>query len=88
MALTPFGLRVELMRGDSTVLLPLSDAALVDQAIEAGGSREVTVAFAAPTNGETPSLRVTQGYGVDRVIEALLLGDDDALGRVRVKLGL
>ena len=87
-ALTPFGLRVELMRGDSTVLLPLSDAALVDQAIEAGGSREVTVAFAAPTNGETPSLRVTQGYGIDRVIEGLLLGDDDALGRVRVKLGL
>ena len=87
-ALTPFGLRVELLRGDSTVLLPLSDPAIVEGQIEAGGSREVTVAFAAPTNGETPSLRVTQGYGVDHVIEGLLLGGDDALGRVRVQLGL
>jgi hypothetical protein len=31
---------------------------------------------------------VTQGYGIDHVIEGMLLGDDDALGRVRVKLGL
>jgi len=87
-ALRPFGLRVELMRGDSTVLLPLSDPAIGDAQIESGGSRMVTVAFSAPANGETPSLRVTQGYGVDHVIEGLLLGDDDALGRVRVKLGL
>jgi hypothetical protein len=35
-----------------------------------------------------PTLRVTQGIGIDRVIEGALLGDDDALGRVRVKLGL
>lgn len=87
-ALRPFGLRVELMRGDSTVLLPLSDPSIGEVQIESGGSREVTVAFAAPTNAETPSLRVTQGYGVDHVIEGLLLGDDDALGRVRVRLGL
>jgi hypothetical protein len=87
-ALTPFGLRVELMRGDSTVLLPLSDPTIGDQKIEAGGGREVTVAFAAPTNDEMPALRVTQGIGIDHVIEGALLGDDDALGRVRVKLGL
>jgi hypothetical protein len=76
------------MRGDSTVLLPLSDPSVADGQIEAGGSREVTVAFAAPTNDEMPTLRVTQGYGIDHVIEGMLLGDDDALGRVRVKLGL
>ena len=87
-ALTPFGLRVELMRGDSTVLLPMSDPTLADRQIEPGGSREFTVSFAAVPDGATPYLRVIQGYGVDRVIEGALLGDDDALGRVRVKLGL
>lgn len=86
-ALAPHGLKVELMRGDSTVEL-VPDATDLTTPIPAGGSRELTVAFAAAGEGETPALRVTEGFGVDRVIEGVLLGDDDALGRVRVKLGL
>ena len=86
-ALAPVGLTVELMRGDSTVRL-VPDAADLSAPIAAGGSREFTVAFAAPPDGETPTLRVTEGVGVDRVIEGMLLGDDDALGRGRVRLGL
>jgi hypothetical protein len=87
MALAPIGLRVELMQGDSTVQL-VPDANDLATPIQAGASRDFTVAFAAPRAGETPALRVSDGYGIDRVIEGSLLGDDDALGRVRVKLGL
>lgn len=87
-ALTPVGFRVELLRQDSAAvrLVPTGDP--VDSPIEPGGSRSVTVGFAAPANGATPTLRITDGFGVDRVIEGLLLGDDDALGRHRVELGL
>ena len=87
-ALAPRGLRVELIRGDSVVELPLDDPAVPDTPIPAGEAREVTVAFAAPADGVTPALRVSEGAGVDRVIEWWLLGDDDALGRGRVRLGL
>ena len=87
-ALTPVGFRVELLRKDSAAVRLVPSGATLDRPIEAGGTRAITVAFAAPPNGETPSLRVTDGYGVDRVIEGLLLGDDDALGRHRVELGL
>ena len=86
-ALSPHHLRVELMRGDSTVEL-VPDVTDLATPILAGGSREFSVAFAATGEGETPTLRVTEGFGVDRVIEGVLLGDDDALGRVRVRLGL
>lgn len=86
-ALVPHALRVELMRGDSTVLV-VPEGADLAAPIPAGESREFTVAFAAGHEGETPALRVTEGGSVDRVIEGVLLGDDDALGRVRVKLGL
>jgi hypothetical protein len=86
-ALASHDLQVELMRGDSTVQLVPEGADLATP-IPAGESREVTVAFAATGDGATPTLRVTEGIGVDRVIEGALLGDDDALRRVRVKLGL
>lgn len=86
-ALAPHGLKVELMRGDSSVTL-VPDVTDLAAPIPAGGSREFTVAFAASGDGETPALRVTEGAGIDRVIEGVLLGDDDALGRVRVRLGL
>lgn len=87
-ALTPIGLRVELLRKDSAAVRLVPAGGRLDSPIEAGGARSLTVAFAAPADGETPTLRVTDGYGVDRVIEGLLLGDDDALGRHRVVLGL
>lgn len=86
-ALAPHGLKVELMRGDSTVEL-VPDVTDLETPIAAGESREFSVAFAATGEGETPALRVTEGAGVDRIIEGVLLGDDDALGRVRVRLGL
>lgn len=86
-ALAPHGLKVQLLRGDSSVTL-VPDLTDLATPILAGGSREFTVAFAAPGTGETPTLRVTEGLGVDRIIEGVLLGDDDALGRVRVRLGL
>lgn len=87
-ALAPVGLRVELVRSDSGAVRLVPAGADSDTPIDAGSERSVTVSFAAPPNGETPTLRVTEGYGVDRIIEGLLLGDDDALGRNRVELGL
>lgn len=87
-ALAPVGLRVELLRTDSGAVRLVPAGEGIEAPIAAGGVRTFTVSFAAPRNGETPSLRVTEGYGVDRLIEGLLLGDDDALGRSRVALGL
>lgn len=87
-ALAPVGLRVELLRSDSGALRLVPDGEGIEAPIAAGQARSFTVSFAAPRNGATPSLRVTEGYGVDRLIEGLLLGDDDALGRNRVALGL
>ena len=87
-SLVPVGFEVELLRPDSAAIRVVPMGAGLDEAIAPGGTRRVTVSFAAPLNGATPSLRVTEGYGVDRVIEAFLLGDDDALGRHRVTLGL
>ena len=87
-SLVPVGFEVELLRPDSGAVRVVPMGAGLDDAIPPGETRRVTVSFAAPRNGATPSLRVTEGYGVDRVIEAFLLGDDDALGRHRVTLGL
>ena len=86
--LAPVGLAVELLRPDSGAvrLVPLGPDPSAPLA--PGDEHRFTVTFAPPINRATPSLRVTEGYGVDRVIEGLLLGDDDALGRHRVTLGL
>lgn len=86
--LAPVGLRVELLRPDSGAVRLVPAGEGIETPIAPGGSRVVTVSFPAPADGATPTLRVTEGYGVDRVIEGLLLGDDDALGRNRVELGL
>lgn len=87
-ALAPVGLRVELLQGDSAAvrLVPAGDD--IEGRIAAGGWRDIVAVVPAPRNGETPTLRVTEGFGVDRVIEGLLVGDDDALGKNRVELGL
>ncbi|MEO6068334.1 MAG: hypothetical protein ABJB33_04005 [Gemmatimonadota bacterium] len=87
-ALAPVGLRIELVRPDSTALLLTPGQATVESQIPAGEVREFTVSFAALPDGTTPTLRVTEGVGIDRIIEGALLGDDDALGRGRVRLGL
>ena len=87
-ALAPVGLRVTLMRPDSGEVRLVPEQEGSDGLLQAGEAREFTVAFAAPPDGTTPTLRVTEGVGVDRIIEGALLGDDDALGRGRVRLGL
>jgi hypothetical protein len=87
-SLAPVGLRVELLQQDSAAVRLVPAGEDIEGQIVAGGAREIVVTVPAPRNGETPTLRVTEGFGVDRVIEGILLGDDDALGKNRVELGL
>ena len=47
--------------------------------IGAGDSREVRLVFDLPGNVSEPRLLVTDAGGVDRVLEGMLIGDDDSI---------
>ncbi len=50
----------------------------LEQDVAAGGSYTVTVVFDVPA-GAAPRLWAREGIGVDRLIERVLIGDEDAL---------
>jgi len=54
-----------------------------DQSVPAGGSFEKDVVFDLPSEIKNPRLDVRDGYGIDRVIESVLVGDEDSLGHKR-----
>lgn len=47
--------------------------------VTAGGSYDVMVVFDLPAGIREPRLHVADAAGVDRVLEAILIGDDDSL---------
>jgi hypothetical protein len=59
-----------------------------DQKVSAGGSFEKDVVFDLPTDIKNPRLDIRDGYGIDRVIEAVLVGDEDSLFHKRTYFGL
>jgi hypothetical protein len=53
------------------------------QKVSPGGSFEKDVVFDLPTDIKNPRLDIRDGYGIDRGIETILVGDEDSLGHKR-----
>jgi hypothetical protein len=50
-----------------------------DLKVPAGGNFEKQVVFDLPANVKNPRLDVAEGIGIDKVIEAVLIGDEDSI---------
>jgi hypothetical protein len=59
-----------------------------DQKIPAGGSFEREVVFDLPSDVKNPRLDVAEGIGIDKAIEAVLIGDEDSILHKRVRFSL
>jgi hypothetical protein len=55
-----------------------TDASL-DRQVEPGTSYMVRLVFDLPVDAATPILAITEGYGIDHLIELVLAGDEDSL---------
>ncbi len=49
-----------------------------DDKVPAGGSFEREIVFDLPTDIKNPRLDIKEGYGIDLVIESVLIGDEDS----------
>ena len=62
---------------------PLEDSSVSGNSFErkvpAGGSFEEAVIFDLPADIENPRLDIAEGIGIDKVIEAVLIGDEDSI---------
>lgn len=61
--------------------------ALTDE-VEPGSSYPTTVVFDLPADARAPQLAVTQGWWVDRLIEFLLIGDEDSFLHAKTTIRL
>lgn len=59
-----------------------------DQKIPAGGSFEREVVFDLPLDIKDARLDVAEGIGIDKAIEAVLIGDEDSILHKRVRFSL
>ena len=50
-----------------------------DDKVPAGGSFEKEIVFDLPVEIKNPRLDIKEGYGIERVIEAVLIGDEDSI---------
>jgi hypothetical protein len=60
----------------------------LDKKIPAGGSFEKEIVFDLPADVKNPRLDVAEGIGIDKAIEAVLIGDEDSILHKRVRFGL
>ena len=59
-----------------------------ERKVPAGGTFENEIVFDLPTGVRNPRLDIAEGIGIDKVIEAVLIGDEDSLGHRRNYFGL
>ncbi len=59
-----------------------------EQKIPAGGSFERDVIFDLPTDVQNPHLDISEGIGIDKVIELILIGDEDSVFHQRTRFKL
>jgi hypothetical protein len=50
-----------------------------DQKIPAGGEFEKEIVFDLPTDVQNPRLDIAEGIGIDKIIEAVLIDDEDSI---------
>jgi hypothetical protein len=59
-----------------------------DQEVPAGGSFEREIVFDLPMEVKSARLDAAEGIGIDKVIESVLIGDEDSLFHKRVRFDL
>jgi hypothetical protein len=59
-----------------------------EQKVPAGGSFEGEVVFDLPGDMQNPRLDISEGIGIDKVIEAVLIGDEDSIFHQRTRFKL
>ena len=59
-----------------------------DDKVPAGGDFEKEIVFDLPTDIKNPRLDVAEGFGIDKVIESVLIGDEDSLFHKRIRFNL
>lgn len=62
---------------------PLEDSTVLSdrfgQKVPAGGSFENEIVFDLPTDAKNPRLDIAEGIGIDKIIESVLIGDEDSI---------
>ena len=53
-----------------------------------GDSFSKTIVFDVPDDAPQPRLQITEGYWIDAVLEAVIIGDEDSLLHKRMKFSL
>jgi hypothetical protein len=59
-----------------------------ERKVTAGGSFEGEIVFDLPTDIKNPRLDIAEGVGIDKVIESVLIGDEDSILHKRVLFSL
>lgn len=59
-----------------------------EQKVPAGGSFEGEVVFDLPMDATNPRLDISEGIGIDKVIESVLIGDEDSIFHQRTRFKL
>lgn len=72
------GGRIYSRRLEAEKLLPTADISL-DQEVAANASFEKEIVFDITEPAENVRLLITEGYGIDKAIEAVLIGDEDSV---------
>ncbi len=69
-------------RTEAEKLLPTAAVSL-NQDVKTNEPFEKEIVFDLPENSDAPRLDISEGYGIDKFIEALLIDDEDSLGHKR-----
>ncbi len=67
---------------DAESLLPTAQIPL-NKDVKTNEPFEKEIVFDLPPDAKNPRLDISEGYGIDKVIEAVLIGDEDSLGHQR-----
>lgn len=68
---------------DTEAEAQLGEQPSFDRKISPVESFEKEIVFDLPANVKNPRLDIRQGYGIDQVFEAVLIGDEDSIGHRR-----
>jgi hypothetical protein len=71
---------------------PIEDVTVLgnpfERKVPAGGSFEEEIVFDLPTDIKNPRLDIAEGIGIDKVIESILIGDEDSILHKRARFKL
>jgi len=75
--------QLEVVDEQRRVFEPIADSTVsgnpFERKVPAGGSFEGEIVFDLPADIKNPRLDVAEGIGIDKVIESVLIGDEDSI---------